>query len=199
MIVFDNWLIHTEKEIVLRQFDNCVAVLKVTGNLPVGWEWVMLVRNGQNMDLLPMEHMDGGIGTVLTAERLACSGFYCLQLRGKKGEMVRHTNMVTIYVESSLSGDVQWPKLPAAFSQLERRISEKVAQVEGYSMHPPIIGENGNWWEWDGTAYKDTGKPSQGEDATHIAAEIVGEALHLYMESGAFIRTEVKNDTLCIG
>ena len=133
MIVFDNWDIQPKKDILLRQFDNCVDTLKVTGNLPVGWEWVMMVRSGQNMDCLPMEHMDGGIGTVLTAERLAYSGFYCLQLRGKKGEMVRHTNVMTIYVESSLSGDAQWPELPDAFSQLERRITEKVAEAEGYA------------------------------------------------------------------
>lgn len=37
------------------------------------------------------------------------------------------------------------------------------ALAEGYTSHPPIIGENGNWWEWDGKAYVDTGKPSQGE------------------------------------
>ena len=35
--------------------------------------------------------------------------------------------------------------------------------AEGYTSHPPIIGENGNWWEWDGEAYTDTGKPSRGE------------------------------------
>lgn len=37
------------------------------------------------------------------------------------------------------------------------------ALTQSYSTHPPIIGENGNWLEWDGTAYVDTGKPSQGE------------------------------------
>jgi len=163
MIVFDDWTIRAEKKVLLRQFDDRAATLKVTGNLPEGWEWVMLVRSGENMDLLPMEYMDGGIGIVLSAERLAVSGYYCLQLRGKKDEVVRHTNMVTFYVEPSLSGDVQWPELPAVFSEMERRVIEKVTQVEGYSAHPPVVGENGSWWVWDGTGYTDTGKPSRGE------------------------------------
>jgi len=144
MIVFDDWTIRAEKKVLLRQFDDRAATLKVTGNLPEGWEWVMLVRSGENMDLLPMEYMDGGIGIVLSAERLAVSGYYCLQLRGKKDEVVRHTNMVTFYVEPSLSGDVQWPELPAVFSEMERRVIEKVTQVEGYSAHPPVVGNSGH-------------------------------------------------------
>lgn len=163
MIVFDNWLIRQEKKVLLRQFDNCAATLKVTGNLPEGWEWVMLVRSGKNMDLLPMEPMDGRIGAVLTAERLAVSGFYDLQLRGKQGSVVRHTNMITLYVDASMSGDIQWPELPAIFSELEQRISEKAVQVEGYAVHPPVIGENGSWWIWDGITYADTGKPCRGD------------------------------------
>jgi len=163
MIVFDNWVIRPEKKILLRQFDNCAATLKVTGNLPQGWEWVMLVKNGQNMDLLPMEPMDDGIGIVLTAERLAVSGSYHFQLRGKKGTVVRHTNMLRFYVDASMSGDVQWPQLPTVFSEFEQRVSEKVTQVEGYTSHPPMIGENENWYVWDGSAYADTGKPSHGE------------------------------------
>ena len=162
MIVFDNWVIRAEKEVLLRQFDDRAATLKVTGNLPEGWEWVMMVRNGKNMDLLPMKRMDDGVGIVLTAERLASSGSYHLQLRGKNGTVVRHTNIVKLYVDSSMSGDVQWPELPSVFSELERRVTEKAAQVEGYCVHPPIMGENGNWWVWDETTYADTGKPCQG-------------------------------------
>lgn len=176
MIVFDNWVIRPEKEILLRQFDNRVTTLKVTGTLPEGWEWVMLVRNGKNMDLLPLERMDGGIGTVLTAERLAVSGSYYLQLRGKQGDVVRHSNMIALYVDASMSGDVQWPQLPAVFSEMDRRVSENTgrtetakelaehaaAKAESYTNNPPIIGENGNWWQWDGTQYMDSGRNSVG-------------------------------------
>ena len=34
--------------------------------------------------------------------------------------------------------------------------------VKGYSVNPPKIGENGNWFVWNGTDYEDTGKPSAG-------------------------------------
>lgn len=43
------------------------------------------------------------------------------------------------------------------------RAEAAAKEAEGYSTHPPIVGDNGNWLEWDGTAYVDTGKPSQGE------------------------------------
>jgi len=163
MIVFDNWVIRMERAVPVRQFDNRVETLNITGNVPEDWEWNLLVRNGKNMDIFPLERVDGGIGVVLTEQRLAGSGFYWLQLRGKKGELVRHTNMVRFYVEPSLSGDVQWPVVPGEFSAMERRICEKVAWVEGYAAHPPVVGENETWWVWNGAGYVDTGKPSRGE------------------------------------
>lgn len=35
-------------------------------------------------------------------------------------------------------------------------------RAEGYASHTPTVGWNGNWWEWNGTVYVDTGKPSRG-------------------------------------
>ena len=43
-------------------------------------------------------------------------------------------------------------------------VAVKAAELaESYSTHPPIIGENGNWYLWDGTAYVDSGKPCRGD------------------------------------
>lgn len=199
MIVFDNWIIKPEKEVLLRQFDHCAVPLKVTGNLPEGWEWVMLVGCGENMELLPMEPMEDGIGIVLTAERLAVSGFYDFQLRGKNGSTVRHTNMTRLYVYASMSGDAQWPRLPGTFSDMERRVNEAVARIEGYAAHLPILGENGNWWVWNGTDYEDSGKTAHSRCAVSVVAEVVGQSLHLYAEQGTLVPVQVKNGTLCIG
>lgn len=33
--------------------------------------------------------------------------------------------------------------------------------AKGYNEHPIKVGDNGNWWAWNGTAYVDTGKPSR--------------------------------------
>lgn len=186
MIIFDNWVIRAEQDVPVRQFDNGAAVLKVTGSLPENWDWVMLVRNGKNMDILPLEKMEGGIGAVLTEERLAVSGFYCFQLKGKQGETVRHTNMVTIYVEPSLSGNVQWPTVPSEFSEMERRVAQKTAQAESYALHPPVIGENGNWWIWNGERYTDTGKPSRGEayEMNEADKQLMVEAVLAAMPNG---------------
>ena len=36
-------------------------------------------------------------------------------------------------------------------------------EAEGYTSHPPIHGDNGNWWLWNGEAYADSGEPYKGE------------------------------------
>ena len=55
-------------------------------------------------------------------------------------------------------------------------LSEK---FEDSATHLPTIGENGNWWEWDGTAYVDTGKPSRGEAGADGAPGPAGPAYEL--------------------
>lgn len=43
--------------------------------------------------------------------------------------------------------------------------AEKAAdRAESAASHPPIIGENGNWYLWNGEKYEDSGNPSRGED-----------------------------------
>lgn len=37
------------------------------------------------------------------------------------------------------------------------------ALAEGYTVHPPIHGDNGNWWLWNGEEYADSGEPYKGE------------------------------------
>ena len=208
MIRFDDWSIQADGEIIARQFDHLTRTLSVTGDLPEGWEWTMIVTADGNMDYLPLKAMKGGIGIALTAQQLSVGDkYYLMQLRGTQGELVKHTNQVSVYIPATLSGDKQWPKLPSEFSDMERRVNDATQRTEtaaedarSYASHPPVIGENGNWMEWNGKAYVDTGKHSRGEDAAaHIVAEVVGETLCLYAESGAPIHAEVKNDTLCIG
>lgn len=35
-------------------------------------------------------------------------------------------------------------------------------RAESYTNNPPTVGENGNWWEWDGIQYVDSGRTSVG-------------------------------------
>ena len=163
MIYFENWTIRTDGEVLARQFDDLSRVLSVSGQLPEGWTWVMLVQVGDAMDILPLEANEEGLRAVLTAEQLSVFGYYKIQLRGTKGEAVRHTNIINVYIPASLSGDAQWPTVPSEFSELERRITDKAALAQGYAAHPPVIGENENWWEWDGIRYVDSGRSSKGQ------------------------------------
>lgn len=176
MIIFHDWELETSGEVIARQFDNLTRTLAVTGDVPTGWEWAMLVQVDKAMDIIPLTQAEGALSAVLSAQQLSVSGSYTMQLRAIQGDRVKHTNTINVYIPASLSGDEQWPTVPSEFSDMEHRIMEKASEAEGYATHPPTIGENGNWWEWDGTVYADTGILA---DVTNMekALEDINEAL----------------------
>lgn len=142
MIIFKDWTISGPMKVIARQYDNLSRVLLVTGDLPEGYTWDMLVQVCGAMDIIHLDPMEGGVGAVLTADQLSKSGHYQMQLRGTQGDAVRHTNVIQALIPPSLSGSGQWPTVPSEFSQMEARMRELVA-------HPPIPGDNGCWQLWD--------------------------------------------------
>lgn len=154
MIKFDNWCISNEGKVLARQYDNLTREMRVEGIIPEGWTWDLLVQAGKNLDVIHLNRGENSLSVMLTAEMLALSGYYVLQLRATQGEKVRHTNVLQVYVPESLSGDAQWPELPTAFSQAEAVIRELNA-------HPPIPGKNGFWvvWNVDKDKYEESSLP----------------------------------------
>ena len=144
MIVFNNWQITHTGDILARQYDNLSRTLLVNG-VPEGYDWQMMVQVGGNFDIIPLSPMEDGVGVVLTEDQLSVSGYYKLQLVGTlqaDGVTTRHTNVLTVYVGPSMSGDANWPTVPSEFSQIESNIKE-------LNEHPSIPGENGFWLVWD--------------------------------------------------
>ena len=130
---------------VARQYDDNSRRLVVTGELPEGWAWSMLVRAGgcaQYLNIISLGPVDGGVGVTLTADMVPISGYYTMQLRGTNGGQTRHTNAVVVTIPASLSGDAQWPEVPSEFSQIE-------ANIIALNQHPPIPGDEGYWLTWD--------------------------------------------------
>ena len=108
MILFDNWQICTDQIILAPQFDHKTCLLSVTGDLPAGWTWEMLVSAGEDLDILPLSLDDtGAVSALLTAEHLSRCGVYTLQLRGRRGEEIRHSNIIYLLVPESLTGDIE--------------------------------------------------------------------------------------------
>ena len=142
MLIFSDWIIKTDGDLIARQYDNLTRELLVTGDLPEGWSWELLVQAGGSVNVISLSPRKGGVGVTLTAEMLTKAGLYALQLRGGRGEEVRHTNVIQVVVPTSLVGDATWPELPSEFSQAEANIRELNA-------HPPIPGDNGYWLLWD--------------------------------------------------
>ncbi|MBQ3134696.1 MAG: collagen-like protein [Oscillospiraceae bacterium] len=162
MIQFKDWQIWADPRLTLQQNDHLSRELRVSGPLPEGWDWTMLVQADGQMDIWPLAPCQNGVSTLLTAQQLGPGGFYRMQLRGTQGETVRHSNVITLFVPRSLCGDKQWPVLPTEFSDAERRILTARDEAENFSNHPPIL-QNGTWWLWDGENYADSGAPSRGE------------------------------------
>lgn len=143
MIRFDDWKITIDgASVIAQQYDNLTRRLEVMGDIPDGWDWVMLVRASGNLDIIQLSPIPGGLGVDLTAEMLALSAEYAFQLKGTQGEKVRHSNVVFSRIPRSLSGDANWPEVPNAFSQIEANIRE-------LGEHPPVPGDKGYWLVWD--------------------------------------------------
>ena len=169
-IMFADWTIAMAASNA-RQYDDNVWALDLTGELPEGWAWAALIAKGENLDIIELSPNEAGASAALTAAQLSMDGYYTIQIRGTKGEQVRHTNLVQAYVPRSLSGDANWPTLPTEFSQAEARIAAA-------SAHPPIPGEDGYWKIWDTAAgaYKQSDTPLNVDPAekTEAMTQAVG-------------------------
>ena len=132
MIHYKDWRLQVDTgPVIARQYDNLTGRLEIEGAFPEGWEWTLLVQADRHLDLIALTATENGLGVDLTAEMLALSGYYTVQLRATRGELVRHTNQVRIFVPDSLSGDANWPEIPSEFSQAE-------ADIRELNGHPPI-------------------------------------------------------------
>ena len=143
ILLFNDWVLSKPRGGLLGyQYDNLTRELVVQGDLPEGWTWDILVSASGKGDTWPLALGDGQASITLTDDNLSVRGEYYLQLRGTKGDQVRHTNVITAYNSRSLSGAGQWPTLPTEWIQAEKDIKELNA-------HPPVPGSNGYWLLWD--------------------------------------------------
>lgn len=172
MITFNNWVI-SNSGLIAYQFDNLSAYLEITGNIPPGWTWNLYLQAGSNLNIVSLTETENGIGVELTAEMLALSGNYYIQLQGTQGDVVKHTNIIQVYIPNSLSGNVQWPTVPSEFTQIEQRI-------QTLNSNPPYPGDNGYWmiYDIDSGSYIQSSLPlppvaegPPGKDATIIVGE----------------------------
>lgn len=158
MFKFNDWILTSSVRVLpAYQYDSKTISLEVVGDFPEGWDWSMKIRAGENWDILSMDINDTGLTYELERDHLSVTGVYDFQLRATKGDLVKHTNIVSLYVPNSLpEGDVIWPTIPSEFTDVEDRIrslyhdasdmTESAKEIVG---HPPVPGENGFWLLWD--------------------------------------------------
>lgn len=139
---FKNWTIFASRGVGAQQYDNLADVLLVSGNLPDGFQWTLLVGHEGLLDTVLLTEVSGSLRGTIPKDTLAYTGEYQLQLKGVSGELTKHTNVLRVMVPGSLSGDAQWPEVPSEFTQVEERIRE-------LNEHPPVPGDNGYWLLWD--------------------------------------------------
>ena len=139
MLKFTDWSLTAEDSIIARQYDNKL-LLEITGDLPQGWSWSLLVRQGSNGDVWDLVPTDNGLACELTRDMLCMQGYYTVQLQGMQADgTTKHTNPLRCLVPESLSGEGQWPDVPSAFTQIEQRLTilklaaESAAEQSGQS------------------------------------------------------------------
>lgn len=103
MITFSNWRIPSNQKIIALQHDHKTCALTVSGDLPEGWNWELILFSGGLPDEIPLTPSSDGVSAVLSSQNLARSGFCSLQLRGKVGDKIRHTNVIHLLVSESLA------------------------------------------------------------------------------------------------
>ena len=130
MITFNNWEIACPDHFLAHQHDNLSHQIRVVGEVPTDYAWEALLQVEWNFDILPMQFDADGLYCDLTAGHLATEGHYQLQLRGTRGEEVKHTNQIRVYVPGSLSGDTVWPEIPSAFKKYEARLNDAADKAE---------------------------------------------------------------------
>ena len=126
---FQDWELVLSRASV-RQFDDRAHTLRVTGDLPEGWDWKLYVSvfSSKYFNSIPLASADGTLTAVLTHDDLAFGDTpYMLQLVGTHGDVTRHTNPVRLYVGESLSGDGIWPEVPASFTAAQRAAESAAA------------------------------------------------------------------------
>lgn len=142
MLIFKDWEITNDGGLIARQYDNLSRELLVIGDIPDGYAWDLLVQAEGNFNIITLARDQDGLSVNMTADMLALSGAYAMQLRGTTGGSIKHTNVVQVYIPESMSGDAEWPTIPSEFSQAEAIIRELNA-------HPPIPGSEGFWMVWN--------------------------------------------------
>lgn len=110
---------------------------------------------------------DKAIWTVTNADTAVVGAGKC-ELRYTVDDVIVKSATYKTKVMPSLSGEPRPAPAPhkSWVAEVFTARDEAVAaadEAQSYSTNPPIVGGNGNWWEWNGTDYVDTGKPSQGE------------------------------------
>lgn len=196
ILTFQNWVITKPPGSLGYQYDNDSQVLTLGGTLPEGYTWDALVQSGQNFDVWNLEPSENGPTITLSEDNLANTGEYYVQIRGTNGEVVQHTNIVSLYVPRSLVGPGTWPTLPTEWIQAEKDIKELNA-------HPPVPGSNGYWLLWDlsSHSYQESDLPVPVGPAGPPNVLEIGtvETLAPGQPATAQITGEAPNQTLSLG
>lgn len=131
-IKFHNWNILAESTILGQQHDQNSQTVTVTGDIPTGWDWYLLLGLGDQYNAYLMSQQNGTLTVLLDETALPQSGPYRLQLKGIQLEdpsVIKHTNASTVLVGQTMTGNGSWPESIGEFTQIEERIQVQAAQI----------------------------------------------------------------------
>ena len=154
---FRGWQLRSVEGPAAAQLDHKSRQIAVTGDIPEGYSWDLLVMAPSGAtDVWSMTAVGDGLAVVVTRGMVPEEGRYAVQLRGtlqSDNDTQRHTNIAQLRVLPSITTGSKWPVLPTEFCQAEARLRDIAA-------HPPIPGDD-VWqlWDSDAGAWKDSELP----------------------------------------
>lgn len=196
-VVFDNWkLVPSSVSSVTQQYDNMTVDIVVSGNIPSGWSWTLLINAGSSAkyyDELEMYEDDGQLVCTLDDNHMTESGFYRIQLRGITGtnpELIKHTTVAQFYVSRTLDGDGKWPEVVTTFLPAVHRAESAAASASidaeraelASSKYPYISQDTQNWVIWNESLaeWEDTGLLAKGMNYATFDVSQSDGCLYMY-------------------
>jgi hypothetical protein len=158
-----------ESDVELIRFD-CSAWLEMYGNMELS---VWVTRHGENAAYPAVTTRDGNIVVWnVSAVDTAISGEGSIEVLGiVDNKRKLSARAITHVLPSGLANTKDTPNGGELWAADVLNAAER---VEVAVAHPPIIGENGNWWLWDfeKSEYADSGKPSAGAGGSASVKEV---------------------------
>lgn len=130
----------------------------------------VILRPDEDVPYLAQTVLNGVVlEWLVTSSDVAIAGNGEIEIRAIQDDIIKKSVTVQTIIMDCMDGTAS-PNPPDPYQSwldrliaLQNDVDEKAEEAKSYSSHPPVIGDDGNWWMWNGTQYAGTDFPARGE------------------------------------